>query len=84
MQRMLQRPRSLYNGTGAKGAEYSDTTTRFLDLPNTSRRSRYQRKILRVTRKYERAAKLYVDIPVFAFLRENSFYRKTSASGFFP
>lgn len=59
MQRMLLRSRPLYNSVSTKGAKYSDTATRFLDLSNTCRRSWYQRKILWVTREYKRISKVH-------------------------
>lgn len=62
MQRMFLRPRSLYNSVSKKGAKYPDTTTRFLYLSNTCGRSWYQRKILRLTRKYELIPKIFTNI----------------------
>lgn len=62
MQRMFLRPRSLYNSVSKKGAKYPDTTTRFLYLSNTCGRSWYQRKILRLTRKYKLIPKIFTNI----------------------
>lgn len=59
MQRMFLRPRPLYNSVGKKGAKYPDTTTRFLYLSNACGRSWYQRKILRLTRKYKLIPKIF-------------------------
>lgn len=68
MQRMFLRPRSLYNSVSTKGAKYPDTTTRFLYLSNTCGRSWYQRKILRLTRKYKLISKIFTRIPIFSIL----------------
>lgn len=81
MQRMFLRPRSLYNSVSTKGAKYPDTTTRFLYLSNTCGRSWYQRKILRLTRKYKLISKIFTRIPYIFNLKfvdiDNKFSNKT-------
>lgn len=82
MQRMLLRSRPLYNSVSTKGAKYSDTATRFLDLSNTCRRSWYQRKILWVTRKYKRISKVHqysricILVPAFYLISMTTFLYK--------